>query len=312
MFPRPLIPASVLRLLPLVVVGPLSAGCVITGAEGRYVEREERRFSMAGAGGKDARADVKLMTRDGAIEIRSWDRPEVLVVIERRAFSKEAAAAMTVSSSQDGNHVTVDASTPRGDGLSGLFWGGLGSAKLIVSVPATSDVQATTGDGSVELDGVNGTISLRSGDGSINARNAGGTLAARSGDGSITLNGIKGVVDANTGDGSIAVTGVLTGLRARSGDGSVAVHAQAGSTTEADWDLSSGDGSITIDVPENFGAELEARTGDGRVHLDGVTLSNVSGEIARNRANGRLGAGGHAMRVRTGDGSISIRRVGDR
>jgi DUF4097 and DUF4098 domain-containing protein YvlB len=252
------------------------------------------------------------MTRDGAIEIRSWDRPEVLVVIEKRAFSKEAAAAMTVSSSQDGNHVTIDASTPRGDGLSGLFWGGLGSAKLIVSVPAASDVQATTGDGSVELDGVNGTISLRSGDGSINARNAGGTLAARSGDGSITLNGIKGAVDANTGDGSIAVTGVLTGLRARSGDGSVAVHAQGGSTTAADWDLSSGDGSITIDVPDDFGAELEARTGDGRVHLDGVTLSNVSGEIARNRANGRLGAGGHAMRVRTGDGSISIRRVSDR
>jgi putative adhesin len=306
MFHDRLIPPSVLRLLALAVVGPLSAGCVITGAEGRYLEREEKRFSIEG------KADVKLMTRDGAIEIRSWDRPEVLVVIEKHAFSKEAAAAMTVSGSQDGNHVTVDATRPRGETLSGLFWGGLGSAKLIVSVPASSDVQATTGDGSIELEGINGTISLRSGDGSISARNAGGAVAARSGDGSITLSGIKGAVDANTGDGSIAVTGVLTGVHARSGDGSLAIHAQAGSTTEADWDLSSGDGSITIDVPESFGAELEAHTGDGRVHLDGVTLSNVSGEIARNRANGRLGAGGHAMRVRTGDGSISIRRVSDR
>jgi hypothetical protein len=105
------------------------------------------------------------------------------------------------------------------------------------------------------------------------------------------------------------VNGAFTGVRARSGDGSIGIHAQAGSTTEADWDISSGDGSITVEVPEGFGAELDARTGDGHVQLEGVTLSNVSGELAPNRANGRLGAGGHEMRVRTGDGSIFLRRV---
>jgi hypothetical protein len=114
---------------------------------------------------------------------------------------------------------------------------------------------------------------------------------------------------SNTGDGSIVVSGTLTGVRARTGDGSVAVHAQAGSATEADWDIWSGDGSVTVEVPESFGAELDARTGDGRVHLEGVTLSNVSGDIAPNRATGRLGAGGHAMRVRTGDGSIHLKRI---
>lgn len=298
--------ASVLRLLPLVIVGTLPAACVISGAEGRYVENEEKRFSMDEKAGKP---EIKLSTRDGAIEVRSWDRPEVLVVVEKHALSKQAAAAIDVVSSQDGNHVSVDVTMSRRDSLSGLFWGGLGSAKLIVSLPATSDVQAATGDGSIDLQGVRGTISLRSGDGSIQAREASGTLAARSGDGSIRLDGITGAVDVNTGDGSIAVSGVFTGVRARSGDGSVAVHAQAGSATEAEWDISSGDGSITLEVPESFGAELDARTGDGRVHLDGVTLSNVSGTIAQNRANGRLGTGGHAMRVRTGDGSISIKRV---
>src|SRR5262249_44161892 len=131
MFLHRLIRASVLRLLALAVVGPLFAGCVITGAQGRYVEREEKRFSIQSKDGKDARAVVRLMTRDGAIEIRSWDRPEVLVVIEKHAFSKNGAAAMTVSSSQDGNHISVDATLPRGEYLPGLFWGGLGSARLI-------------------------------------------------------------------------------------------------------------------------------------------------------------------------------------
>ena len=296
------LPASFLRALSVVVVGTLQAGCVISGAEGRYVEREERRFPV------DGKPDVKLMTRDGAIEVRSWDRSEVLVVIEKHTFSKQAVAAIRVESDQNGSQVSVDVKIAR-ETLSGLFWGNTGSAKLIVSVPASSDIQATTGDGAIDLDGIGGTISLRSGDGSISARNASGTLAARSGDGSIRLDAVKGAVDVNTGDGSIVVNGALTGVRARSGDGSIAVHAQAGSTTDTDWDISSGDGSVTVEVPESFGAELEARTGDGRVHFEGVTLSNVAGEMAPNHANGRVGAGGRAMRVRTGDGSILVKRL---
>ena len=232
----------------------------------------------------------------------------MLVVIEKHTFNKQAVAAISVESGQNGSHVSVEVKIAR-ETLSGLFWGNTGSAKLIVSVPASSDIQSTTGDGAIDLDGIGGTISLRSGDGSISARNASGTLAARSGDGSIRLDAVKGAVDVNTGDGSIVVNGALTGVRARSGDGSIAVHAQAGSTTDTDWDISSGDGSVTVEVPESFGSELEARTGDGRVHFEGVTLSNVAGEIAPNHANGRLGAGGHAMRVRTGDGSILIKRL---
>jgi Putative adhesin len=295
-------PTSLLRVLSLAVAGGLPAGCIVSSADGRYVQRDEKRFVVEG------KPDVKLSTRDGSIEIRSWDHPEVLVVIEKHAFSKEAAAGIEVSSSQDGNHVSVEVKLPREEKL-GWFWGGLGSAKLIVSLPAASDVQATTGDGSIDLEGVGGAISLRSGDGSIRARGVSGTLAARSGDGSIRLDDIKGAIDANTGDGSIAVAGAFSGVRARSGDGSVAVHAQAGSATETDWDISSGDGSVSLEIPETFGAELDARTGDGGVRLEGITLSNVSGDLGRNRAAGRLGAGGRALRVRTGDGSIHLRRV---
>jgi len=37
-------------------------------------------------------------------------------------------------------------------------------------------------------------------------------------------------------------------------------------------------------------------------------VSNVTGQIGRNSIRGRLGAGGHNLRVRTGDGSITLRR----
>jgi len=268
-------------LLAALVAGP---GCVdIVGADiGRYVEREEKHFSVSG------KPDVALTTFDGSIEIRPWDKSEVEVIVEKRGRGKDDVAEIEVHSELSGNHVEVTVREPRNRGF-GLHFGGH-SAKLIVSLPAASDVMARSGDGSIDVERIDGRIQLRSGDGSIRARDMGGDL------------------DVHTGDGSIVLGGKLTTVRARSGDGSVTVHAAAGSMPAADWDINTGDGSVTLELPEDFAAELDAHTGDGRIHMQDVTVSNVTGQIGRNSLRGRLGAGGHSLRVRTGDGSITLRR----
>ena len=259
------------------------AGCVEIGADiGRYVEREEKHFSMSG------KPDVVLGTFDGSIEVRPWDKAEVEVIVEKRGRGKDDVAEIDVHSEQSGNHVEVTVRQPR-ERRFGLHFGGR-SAKLIVSLPAASDVSAKSGDGSIDIERIDGRIQLRSGDGSIRARDMGGDL------------------DVNTGDGSIRVGGKLTALRARSGDGRVTVRAAAGSAPAADWDINTGDGSVTLELPEDFAAELDAHTGDGRIHMQDITVSNVTGQIGRNSLRGRLGAGGHTLRVRTGDGSITLRR----
>ena len=96
-------------------------------------------------------------------------------------------------------------------------------------------------------------------------------------------------------------------MRARSGDGSIAIQARPGSSTDADWDITSGDGAVTLQLPDGFNADLEAHTGDGGIRLDGVSVTS-SGTITRNSVRGRLGSGGRSVRVRTGDGSITLRR----
>ena len=133
-----------------------------------------------------------------------------------------------------------------------------------MSVPAASDVAAKSGDGSIDIERVAGHVQLRSGDGSIRGRMLGGD------------------VEANTGDGSIRLDGKLTGLRVHTGDGSVTIHADAGSSPGADWDIITGDGSVTLEVPDDFGAELDAHTGDGGIRMHDVTLSNVTGKIGKN------------------------------
>lgn len=270
---------------------------VIGSDYAKYVERETKHFSTTGP------PDIALSTFDGAIEIRAWDKPDIEVVIERHAPSREMAQAMAVDAQQTGNRVSVDVKLPEARGF-GIHLGSR-SAKLIVSVPAQANLTAKSGDGAILVDRVTGRLELRSGDGSIRARSVGGEIRAHTGDGSIRLDDVKGAVDVDTGDGSIVASGALSSVRARSGDGSVTVHADT-VTPAGDWDISTGDGSVALDIPADFNGDLDAHTGGGRVHLENVTVSNVTGTMNKETVRGQIGSGGRSVKVRSGDGSIRI------
>lgn len=292
----------------MLIVTAAAPGCIdIAGADMRHVEREEKRFSTG------AKPQVTLSTFDGAIEIRPWDKNEVLVVVEKRAVDKAAADAIAVRAEQEGDRVTVDVTGPKRTGIS--IFGNIGrSARLIVSLPATSDVNAKSGDGSIDVESVAGKMELRSGDGSIHGRALKGEVTAHTGDGSIHLVDLDGALTVDTGDGSIHVNGKLSTVRARSGDGSMTIRADQGSAASADWDITTGDGSVTLEIPGDFNGELDAHTGDGGVHVDDVGLTEAPSDESerhsrrRSTVRGRLGSGGKTVRIRTGDGSITLRR----
>jgi DUF4097 and DUF4098 domain-containing protein YvlB len=269
--------------LAIVLAGPACADFEVSADVGKYVERDEKTFTTSG------KADISLRTWDGAIEVRPWDKPEIHVVIEKRGRDKADVDEMDVRAEQSGDHIVVEVKRRRGDNGIRFGWHSR-SAKLIVSAPASADLKASSGDGSIDVERMNGRVDLSSGDGSIKARE------------------LAGDVVAHTGDGSITLTGKLTAVRARTGDGSVRIQAEKGSAPTGDWEVTTGDGSVTLEIPEGFDAELDAHTGDGGIHMNGITVSNVSGEIRRNTVRGRLGNGGKVVRLRTGDGSITLKQ----
>ncbi len=291
--------AALMTLGALAIAGP---ACVVIDADqAKYVERDEKRFAVSG------RPDVSLSTFDGSIEVRTSDRPEVAVTIEKRAHNKDEAAQIDVHAEQRGDHIVVDVRLPKGGRMINFGWNNA-SAKLIVTLPAASNVEARSGDGSIDIERVSGAVTLRSGDGNIHGRELTGDVKVHTGDGTVKLDQVSGVLDAESGDGDITVAGTMTNVRVRTGDGSVTIRAAAGSNADGDWNITTGDGSIVFEVPDGFGAELDAHTGDGRIHMQDVTLSNVTGAIGKSSVRGRLGSGGHTVRVRTGDGSITLRR----
>jgi hypothetical protein len=271
-----------------------------------FIEREEKRFSV------DGLADLNVSTFDGSIEIRSWDRPEVLVEIEKRGQDKNAVSRITVTADQKGSRITVDARHTGRTTMIGIGHFTSTSARLIVSVPRKCNITARTDDGSLSLDRVEGKLDLRSGDGNMKVIEGTGDLLIESGDGTLTLDDVAGRVEARTRDGSVRIGGTPGYLRARTGDGSVTLRIRDGAQMTEDWMIDTGDGSVTAELPAGFNAMIDADPGsDGRVHSDfmltNTTGANISGKSRdRGPMTGQLGTGGKRLTLRTGDGTIRI------
>ncbi len=284
----------------VVLASLAGAGCVISVDSQAQIQREERKFEVSGT------PRLRVTTFDGAIEIQSWDRPQVVVEIEKRGATREAVEGLQVTAQQDGNSIDVEVKRPKTETLTGFALHRSASAKLIVSVPAHADVFARSGDGSIRVERVTGRVELRTGDGSIRASDVGGELIFNSGDGSITVNGAEGRLDLETGDGGVQVAGKLNAVKLHTNDGSVVYRVQPGTTMSDDWDISTGDGSISMYLPEEFDANLDAHTGDGTIRTD-LKVTPSAGERTHRTVRGRLGDGGREIKIRTGDGSISLR-----
>lgn len=270
--------------VPIVCIACVAAtACVnISATDSRYIEREEQRFSVTGT------PDLTLDTFDGSIEVRSWDRQEVLVVAEKRGFDRDDVADIQINSRQDGDRIVFEAREQHARNYDTGFRHGR-SARLIVTVPAVSTIRAQSGDGSVDIADVEGELTVETGDGGVR------------------LDAVRGDVNLRSGDGRIHVSGRLFRVRARSGDGSVTVRAESGSEARQDWDIATGDGPVTIELPADFNAELDAHTGDGRVTLRDLALSAGGGSRQRETLRGTLNQGGSTVHVRSGDGSIIVR-----
>lgn len=278
----------------------LTPACAINIDQEGYIAREEKRFPA------ETLVDLHLYTFDGGVEVRAWDRAEVLVEIEKRGQDQDAISKIQILADRAGNRIQIEARHP---GTRSFAIGRFTSpnARFIVSVPKKINLVVRTGDGPILVERVTGRLELRTSDGSIRALETAGELLAESGDGMIQLDEVGGRIEARTNDGSLRVTGTPASLRARSGDGSVVLRIRRGAVMSEDWLITTEDGSVSVELPDGFNADIEADPGsDGRARSD-LTLVNVSGGTRNERVlRGRLGQGGHRLLLRTGDGTIKL------
>ena len=193
------------------------------------------------------------------------------------------------------------------------------SVSYEIEVPAVTDVEARTGSGRAEIDGIEGRVVARTGSGGVVLRDVIGNVEARSGSGSIRAEALAGSFDGRAGSGSIEVDLVAAGsvnvstgsgsIRLAGLDGALTARAGSGSITIAGqpverWELQTGSGSIRLSLPEESAFDVDARTGSGGVTTDHPLT--IRGRVDRNRLQGQVRGGGPLISARTGSGGIRI------
>jgi hypothetical protein len=246
------------------------------------------------------RPAVHIETNDGAVRVSTWEGKQIQAHVETTGWRIDDAEVRIIER-QSGDRIDLEARVPNSLWSSGFA---SRSLRIEVRVPREADLNIHTGDGGVETDSVNGTIDIQTGDGHVSVSRAKGNIRLYTGDGQIEATGLDGQLAASTGDGRIHVDGRFDSMNLRTGDGAIDARALTGSSMSTAWSVHTGDGSVTLQLPENFQADLDAHTGDGRISMEFPITP--SGNVRRSEVRGKLNGGGRTLTVRSGDGSIRI------
>ncbi len=229
--------------------------------------------------------DLRVETSDANIRVETWDQNTIEARVTTVRY-KIGEDGIKIEEHQTGDVVQLEVRYPHSHGLS-IDWGQR-RVDVDIHMPREGKVNLRTSDGKIEIGGFKGEMDLHSGDGSE------------------ILDAVDGKLRATTGDGHIRANGRFDELDLKTGDGHVDVRAAAGSSLNASWRLETGDGNVTLEIPGDMAADVDLHTGDGHIDLDMPVTTE--GKIRENEVRGKLNGGGNLMTIRTGDGSIRLRK----
>jgi len=200
------------------------------------------------------------------------------------------------------DQVWITLHDPHGVGV----FGGIDERFVVdVTVPDQSQLSVRSGDGAIDCpEPLSGRFQFESGDGAIRARGLKGDVDVSCGDGRVTLDDIEGRLRARTRDGHLSAAGRFDTLDLSAGDGRVDAFVRTGSRVSAPWNVETGDGAVSLKIPHDLSALLDARTRDG--HINVQLPIQIQGRIQGHDLVGELNGGGPSFRIRTGDGSITL------
>jgi putative adhesin len=230
--------------------------------------------------------DLRVDTSDANIHVSTWDQNTIEAKVTTTRY-KIGGDGIRVEEHQTGDKVEIDVRFPRYH--FGIINAGTHRVDIDIHMPREGRVDLHTSDGKIELGNFKGEMQLRSGDGSEE------------------IDSVDGKLHATTGDGHIRANGRFDELDLKTGDGRVDARAAAGSALTAGWRLESGDGTVTLEVPDNLAADVDLHTGDGHIDLDMPVTTE--GKIRENEVRGKLNGGGNLLMIHTGDGSIRLRKI---
>ena len=208
-----------------------------------------------------------LASPNGGITLRGWNRSEILVRarVEARATTPADAKALASQVQIQAGAGRLTASGPQRNNYKDAWW----TVSYEVFVPHRIDLNASTNNGGITIEDVDGDIAY-------STRNGGVNLAR-----------LAGNVHGETNNGGVNVD--MAGDRWQG----------------AGLDAKTVNGGVNLHLPLNYSAKIQASTQNGGLRTEFPVSGNLS---SRKSLDFTIGSGGPPIRISTRNGGVSIRK----
>jgi len=129
--------------------------------------------------------------------------------------------------------------------------------------------------------------------------------------GRISISDVNGKVKFETSNGRITLDDVSGDVNGNTNNGRVTVKFSGGSYRGSGMNVETNNGRISLYMPDNFSANVEAGTGNGKFSSDfrELSIAGKKRKYGSNRVSASINGGGAKVRVVTGNGRVSIHRA---
>jgi len=295
----------------LMVLAAAFAASAALAADRTY----DRQLNAPAGGHLTFNADV------GSVSVVGRDTRQVVVHADLEG-SESFLDSLRIDAEQTPSGVTITERRPHDGWLGwlGLFSFNFGSTRVdfTIEVPRDYPVELRTSGGDIAIRDLNAAANGATSGGGIVVQNVTGTVELHTSGGSIQGKHLQGPAKLSTSGGGIEVTdsnGDLDldtsggGIRIQNEEGQVHAATSGGSITaqlrsNQGINLTTSGGSITLLIPKDAHASIDAGTSGGSVSCDFPVL--VSGSVGSDHLHATIGGGGPPVYLHTSGGGIRI------
>jgi hypothetical protein len=278
---------------------------VITKENGDYIEKISQDFVVEAGG------SVYLNTSFGSVVVKSWDKEEVLLSVNKvtdassESTAKEVFEKFTVSAQKKENDIHIKV---QDSGSSELF-----DVIFQLNVPRKFNLDLETDDGKIEIGDLEGNVEAETKKGSIRVGDVTGKLEAITAGGLIAIGRIGGAINADTGGGAVRIKEGGADINAKTGGGGITIGLSNGIVQ-----VKTGGGAITV---EQSNGDVHAKTGGGAITIGlangdvyvktgggAIVIGPVKGKVEAETGGGKIeiGGSGGPVTASTGGGDVTI------
>ena len=245
---------------------------------------------------------ISIHNANGKTRVIGEDRDDIEIRVLRTAsadcpeMAQKLLDSIHLQQSKSGDILEIEVQIPRKCSRRAI-------AHIELRVPRDTHVASTSTNGKISLEGLQRSIRARSSNGSISICEVNGDIDVTTANAKVACRCTRGRLHARSSNGKIEVGGHTGSIDASTSNG--VIKASIDLLGDEGVSLSTSNGRIVLDLPQGTDADVDMRVENGHIRND-IDLEDSSSD-ATGHVRGRIGKGGIPIRLRTSNGTITLR-----